>query len=68
MLCKVGVLKMFCKIHKKTPVPESFFNKVVGWRPKAATLTPALLVSCEVCEILKNTNACERLLLDILEY
>ena len=29
---KNGLIK-FCKIHRKTPVPESFFNKVAGLRP-----------------------------------
>ena len=25
-----GVLRNFAKIHRKTPVPDSFLNKVVG--------------------------------------
>ena len=35
-LCKKSVFKHFYKIHKKTPGPESFLNKIVGLR--AATL------------------------------
>ena len=30
MFYKIGVLKTFCKIHRKTPVPESLFNKLTG--------------------------------------
>ena len=33
---KKGVPKKIRKIHRKTPVPESFFNKVAGL--KLATL------------------------------
>ena len=47
----------FRKFYRKTPVPESFFNKVVGLKP--ATLfkkeTLAQVFSCEFCEISKNT-------------
>ena len=32
VLREKGVLKNFCKIHRKTPVPETLFNKVAGWR------------------------------------
>ena len=31
--CKKGVLKKFHKIHLKTPVSESLFNRVSGLRP-----------------------------------
>ena len=45
------------KTHRKIPVSESFFNKVAGLRPtillKKETL--ASVVSCEFCEICKNT-------------
>ena len=30
MFYKIGVLKTFCRIHRKTPVPESLFNKLTG--------------------------------------
>ena len=30
---KISVLKDFCKINTKVPLPESFFNKVAGLRP-----------------------------------
>ena len=33
MCYKKGVLKIFCKIHRKTPVSESLFNKVARLRP-----------------------------------
>ena len=35
--CKKGVLKKIHKIHQKTPVLESLFNRVLGLRP--ATLS-----------------------------
>ena len=45
------------KIHKKTPVPESFFNKIADLR--AATLlkkeTLAQVLSCEFCKMSTNT-------------
>ena len=31
--CKKGVLKKFNKIHQKTPVSESLFNRFLGLRP-----------------------------------
>ena len=30
MFFKIGVIKIFCKIHRKTPVLESLFDKVAG--------------------------------------
>ena len=33
VFCKKFVLKNFTKIHRKTPVPESFFNKIAGLKP-----------------------------------
>ena len=58
----------FCKNHKKTPVPESLFNEVIGLYP--ATIlkerTPAQVFSDEFCEIVKTTsfqNTSRRLLL-----
>ena len=33
VLCKDRFSYKFCKLHRKTPVPESLFNKVVGVRP-----------------------------------
>ena len=32
MLCEKGVSQVFCKIHRKTSLPESLFNKVAGVR------------------------------------
>ena len=68
MFYKIGVLKFFFKIHKKTPVSESLFNKVTDLYP--ATLlkekTPIQVFSDEFCKIhevpfLQNTS--RRLLL-----
>ena len=50
---RCSLKKVFLKIHKKTPVPESLFNKVAVLRPKKDTL--AKVFSCEFCEIFKNT-------------
>ena len=44
-LAKAAVRKKFEKIHTKTPVPESLFNKVVGLRP-AIVLKNRLLHWC----------------------
>ena len=46
----------FRKIHRKTPVPESLFNKVAGLRP-ATLLKKRLWHRCfpVICEICKNT-------------
>ena len=48
----------FCKIHKKTPVPESLFNKVVGLYPTTSMKerTPTQVISDEFCEILKTEH------------
>lgn len=32
MFYKIGLLETFAKLTGKKPVPESFLNKVVGWR------------------------------------
>ena len=32
MLCEKGVSQVFCKIHRKTSLPEPLFNKVAGLR------------------------------------
>ena len=69
VFCKKICSWKFRKIHRKTPVPEAFFNKVAGLRP--ATLlknriwsqasnfikreTLVQVFSCEFCEISKNT-------------
>ena len=29
----ISVPLKICKIHRKTPIPEGFFNKVAGLRP-----------------------------------
>ena len=33
VFCRKGVSQKFRKIHRKTPVPKSLFNKVAGLRP-----------------------------------
>ena len=58
----------FCKIHKKTPVLESHFNKVTGLYPANSLKerTPTQVISDEFCEILKAPflqNTSRRLLL-----
>ena len=54
---RCSVKKNFYKIHRKTPVPRSFFNKVADLEAydiiKKETL--AQVFSCEFCEIFKNT-------------
>ena len=42
------------KIHRKTPLPESFFNKTAGLRPATLLLFFFILaevLSCEFCEM-----------------
>ena len=60
---KKGVLKIFHKIHLKTPVLESYFNRVSGLR--AATLLkkeiPTQVSSGKFYEISKNTFFTEHL-------
>ena len=66
---KKGVLRNFAKIHRKTSVPESLFNKVEGAVCNfIKKLTLAQVLSCEFCEISKNTfsgNTSGRLLLNL---
>ena len=47
----------FCKFQKKTPVPESIFNKVIGLYPTTVLKGNTLMqvFSDEFCEILKTT-------------
>ena len=58
--CKKICSWKFHKIHRKTPVPETFFNKVAArlW-PQACNFikkeTLVQVISCEFCEISKNT-------------
>ena len=40
MFYKNSVLKKFHKIHKKTPVPESVFNKVAGLISSYVVISP----------------------------
>ena len=64
VFCKKGNLKNFEKIHRKTHVLESLFNKAAG-------LQPCNFIKKrfqQICEISKNTyfilkNICKRLLL-----
>ena len=47
----------FSKIHKKTPVPESLFNKVIGCYPETSLKerrTPIQVFSDEFGEIFKT--------------
>ena len=32
-MCSINEMFLFSKIHRKTPVPEHFFNKVASLRP-----------------------------------
>ena len=61
---KKKVLKKFRKIHRKTPVPESF-NKVAGLSPESCIFireeTLTQVFSCEFCEIFKNSFLTEHL-------
>ena len=43
----------FCKIHRKTPVPEFLRNKVAGLQPAIYIKkeTSAQVFTCEFCEI-----------------
>ena len=34
VFCKIGVLKNFCKFHRKTPVLESLFNRACNFIKK----------------------------------
>ena len=47
-----------CKIHKKTPVPESLFNKFAGLYPATSLKekTPTKGFFDEFCEILKTEH------------
>ena len=54
MFCKVDVLRIFAKIHRKTPVSETLCNFI-----KKESL--AQVFSCEICEISKNTFFLEHL-------
>ena len=47
----------FCKIHKKTPVLESHFNKVTGLYAATSLKerTPTQVFSVEFCESLKTS-------------
>ena len=57
----------FCKIYKKTFVPESLFNKVVSLFPASSSKerTPTQAFSGELCDIIRTTlqNTSRRLLL-----
>ena len=59
VFCQKGVLKNFAKFTGKHQCQSLFFNKVAGLRPKACNFikkeAPALVFSCEFCEIFKNT-------------
>ena len=58
---------MFLKILQKpqeTPAPESCFNKVAGLWPAFLLIKkeiPGQVLSCQFCEIFKNTFSIEHL-------
>ena len=56
IIVKKAVLNKFCNIYKKTPVPESLFDKVVGLQACSFVKkeTPTQMLFCEY-EIFKNT-------------
>ena len=63
-----NIYLFLCKIHKKTPVLESHFNKVTGLYPANSLKerTPTRVFSDEFCQILKTPflqNTSRRLLL-----
>ena len=51
------------KVHRKTPLLESPFNKVAGFAGSAALIknTPTQVFFCEICETFKNTYFVEQL-------
>ena len=53
----------FCKIHRKTPVPDSTFNKVACLRPATLLKEEAMaqVFSYEFCEIFKDIFFTEHL-------
>ena len=58
LFCQKDIYKNFAKyLCQKTPVPESFLNKIAGLRTTNLLKKEILaqLFSCEFCEILKNT-------------
>ena len=63
-----NICLFLCKIHKKTPVLESHFNKVTGAYPATSLKerTPTQVFSDGFCEVLKTPflkNTSRRLLL-----
>ena len=48
MFFKIGVLKIFCNIYRKTPVLEYLFDKVAG-------VKVCEFFFCEYCENFKNS-------------
>ena len=61
--CKKRCSLKFRKFHRKTPVPESFFDKVTALRPATSLKKKALAqaFSCEFCEISKSNFLIEHL-------
>ena len=49
--CKKMCSWKFDKIHRKTPVPETFFNEVAGLRPQACNIIKkeALASGLQLC-------------------
>ena len=59
----------FRKFHRQAPVLESLFNKVAGSRPVTLLKRGSnKSVSCEICEIFKNTFFKEPLRWLLFEY
>ena len=64
MFLKIGVLKKFRNIHRKTPVLESLFNKVTGLQVCLfirKRLQHKCFSTCDICELFKNTYFGEHL-------
>ena len=56
MFCKKAILRKFAKLTEKHLCQSPFFNKVAGLRPETLLKkTLAQVLSCEFCEIPKNT-------------
>ena len=55
MLCKIGVLRNFIEFPRKHLYQSLFFNKVAGLCNFIRKDSLAQVLSCEFCEISKNT-------------
>ena len=56
--CRKRCSRKFCKVHRKTPMFESLFNKVADLFSLATLLkrdSPTCFFLCAICEFFKNT-------------